>query len=590
MFRDGPTGSNTCPCETRYVDVGVSLCQPCESYIYGCKVCASTISCTECLPGFTENSIETCSCTSGNMVTGVCTNITGCTSATQFNNIVYCMDCNASLNYVLSGYTCVCSTGFTLDSNELCVSTCGDSKKTAGEGCDDGNTASGDGCSSSCLVETNWACFNGSVTTASVCLINNTFTMTVKYVRRVLTGNIMKVGIKIEPKYDQFTQINFKDYFTSDVPSTNYNATYVDGLLILDFEYDRTIEGEDFTALMVLNPAIFYNANVAVAIPASGMNAQLTYDSYYQANYPLQIIVIVLDVLAVLVLFASVLSERMIGIEMIQTLQSCLFLQMVVKTLPSSLAPLSNLQYSNGYNDIYTDDPARTYTFAFSLSTIGLEKEFILSFNIMYILLGVVVIACIILKLRQTLLESRAEKITDEREFEYNEVKWEKTTKNFYFVFERVLFVVGFMSMFLVIAATMIQITDMSADYTLVSKELNMMGGGIAIAVIATLLCAVIITGIYPNTLLFPMLLKQYYPPIYFIYQSTFIFICAFMYTQDYILYILAAMSFLFLIYNAVHRPYPEKFHTFVLIFHQVVILAVILLFIFQVKTAPREN
>ena len=44
------------------------------------------------------------------------------------------------------------------------------------------------------------------------------------------------------------------------------------------------------------------------------MNAKLTYDSSNYLHDPLGIIVIVLDVLAVLVLGASALSERMIGI------------------------------------------------------------------------------------------------------------------------------------------------------------------------------------------------------------------------------------------------------------------------------------
>ncbi len=44
------------------------------------------------------------------------------------------------------------------------------------------------------------------------------------------------------------------------------------------------------------------------------MNAKLTYDYNNSINYPLEIIVIVLDVLAIIVMFASCVSERMIGI------------------------------------------------------------------------------------------------------------------------------------------------------------------------------------------------------------------------------------------------------------------------------------
>ena len=83
------------------------------------------------------------------------------------------------------------------------------------------------------------------------------------------------------------------------------------------------------------------------------------------------------------------------------------------------------------------------------------------------------------------------------------------------------------------------------------------------------------------------MLMKQYYPPIYFVYQSAFILVLAFNYTQEYTLYVLAGMSAVFLIYNMAHRPYPEKFHTFVLIFHQVLIIGVIGVYVFEDLTKP---
>ena len=35
--------------------------------------------------------------------------------------------------------------------------------------CDDGNLINGDGCSSTCFVETEWFCFNGSPTNRDVC-------------------------------------------------------------------------------------------------------------------------------------------------------------------------------------------------------------------------------------------------------------------------------------------------------------------------------------------------------------------------------------------------------------------------------------
>lgn len=150
-----------------------------------------------------------------------------------------------------------------------------------------------------------------------------------------------------------------------------------------------------------MDPNVFYNTTLNVQIPASGMNAKLTYDSANSVNYPFEIIVIVLDVLAIIIMFASCISERMIGIEMIQTLQTVLYTQAVMKTTPSSLSPLQMLRYASGYNEIQGIDYDRTYTFAFSLSSLGLEKEFLLSYNLMYIILMAVIILCCILKAKQ---------------------------------------------------------------------------------------------------------------------------------------------------------------------------------------------
>ena len=126
---------------------------------------------------------------------------------------------------------------------------------------------------------------------------------------------------------------------------------------------------------MQLDPNVFYDTSVSATIPASGMNAKLTYDELNESNFPLEVIVIILDVLALAVLLVSAgISERMIGIECVQVLQSVLFLQATMPTTPSSLAPLQKLQYSSGYNGVFGTDYSRTYTYAFSLSSIGLEK------------------------------------------------------------------------------------------------------------------------------------------------------------------------------------------------------------------------
>lgn len=81
-----------------------------------------------------------------------------------------------------------------------------------------------------------------------------------------------------------------------------------------------------------------------------------------------------MDCLAIFFTLIACFSERMIGIEMIQTIQTVLFTQSVMKTIPSSFSPLEMLRYASGFNELGKINYARTYTLAFSLSSIGLEK------------------------------------------------------------------------------------------------------------------------------------------------------------------------------------------------------------------------
>lgn len=63
------------------------------------------------------------------MVSGVCTNITGCTNLTMYAGTAYCTACNASLNYQVNGnFTCDCMSAYYLSPNMQCLSKCADAK------------------------------------------------------------------------------------------------------------------------------------------------------------------------------------------------------------------------------------------------------------------------------------------------------------------------------------------------------------------------------------------------------------------------------------------------------------------------------
>lgn len=148
---------------------------------------------------------------------------------------MFCTACNSSLHFqTTTTYLCECMAGYYLSNNQICVSSCGDARQVAEENCDDGNLQEGDGCSSSCLTETNWICLGGTPTTPSTCYIYDpSLVMLVKFVRRVTSMNRMQVGIRFVPNYSQFTQVNFKQYISHNVPCSNFNATYLNGELLL---------------------------------------------------------------------------------------------------------------------------------------------------------------------------------------------------------------------------------------------------------------------------------------------------------------------------------------------------------------------
>jgi len=88
----------------------------------------------------------------------------------------------------------------------------------------------------------------------------------------------------------------------------------------------------------------------------------------------------------------------------------------------------------------------------------------------MYILMIAVAVFCILLKAKQLYHERKMGKFVEEDDEIKNEQKWAKTTKIFNFTFERILFLIAFMCMFLIIFALMIQLTDMGARYSIMSK------------------------------------------------------------------------------------------------------------------------
>jgi cysteine-rich repeat protein len=110
-----------------------------------------------------------CKCQAGwrsNSVPGgaFCVDVDECTDATERHNC----HIQATCSNTAGSFTCRCKTGYE-GSGVACTPICGDGMRYGSEACDDGNTAKSDGCSSSCEVEANFVCVNGSTTSRDLC-------------------------------------------------------------------------------------------------------------------------------------------------------------------------------------------------------------------------------------------------------------------------------------------------------------------------------------------------------------------------------------------------------------------------------------
>ena len=78
--------------------------------------------------------------------------------------------CNASNHFLINNGKCDCEQGYYLNqTSNICQQICGDGVIIYLE-CDDGNLIDGDGCSSSCRIQNQFKCYNGSLTSPSQCL------------------------------------------------------------------------------------------------------------------------------------------------------------------------------------------------------------------------------------------------------------------------------------------------------------------------------------------------------------------------------------------------------------------------------------
>jgi hypothetical protein len=156
-----------------------------------------------------------------------------------------------------------------------------------------------------------------------------------------------------------------------------------------------------FTGLKIYSPDIFVKATV------EGLNAKLrTSDTPQQTNIITYVGLGVSAFALGLALISSFLGEKLLGIELILPVQAAFF---SMATLPNKvLSPISalwSLKYSNGYNSLEKYDLATNYMLDNRITIMQYSGQYILNYNIMFLLLALVILIIGIIALRIAWLE-----------------------------------------------------------------------------------------------------------------------------------------------------------------------------------------
>jgi cysteine-rich repeat protein len=211
---------------------------------------ASTSKCTLCDSNVYEpipvNGI--CKCKVGVLAGKICTTIPGCITAIRNSSGEFCMMCSFVKLFVLRNFTCICKDNFELKQG-VCVDKCGDGNLYT-LSCDDGNLNNGDGCSSSCTVEPDYVCNDGSATTPSRCIYKGMVKLELLCVYKGELLNTAQVLFQINPFVSNIAKMNLTAalLFYSSFNLSITSVAYSDRIITVDLLFNEDIEGGLVTA------------------------------------------------------------------------------------------------------------------------------------------------------------------------------------------------------------------------------------------------------------------------------------------------------------------------------------------------------
>ena len=146
--------------------------------------------------------------------------------------------------------------------------------------CDDGNTISGDGCSSTCLVESQYRCENGSSTTASQCVyLGVSLALNVSSINRVEGENRANLAFSIWPALIVLNKLDFSQCASLSCNTTfeMSSISYASGILTIVTNYSEDFEDKDCTLSISYNSELIQDTNSSLNFTVKSDGTPLLY-------------------------------------------------------------------------------------------------------------------------------------------------------------------------------------------------------------------------------------------------------------------------------------------------------------------------
>ena len=142
------------------------------------------------------------------------------------------------------------------------------------------------------------------------------------------------------------------------------------------------------------------------------------------------------------------------------------------------------------------------------------------------------------------------------------------------FIFERIFFVLTFMSMFVIMFGIANEFLVAEPPYYVVNADANILFALLAGVILIGFLSLVVFNAIFPNLGIFPMFMSRKYPIYYILFNLSFIVVLLSFYDVTACPYILGGMLLVNIIVLIIWRPYPENIHNVTIVIEQFVVMA----------------